>query len=70
VTVIVRTQDGAVWELPKGDRWTEPPAQPSTVPGADYESLYVVVYQGDRKIASFNPAEVLAVYSKDDVEPE
>jgi hypothetical protein len=42
-------------------------------PGYTYEpiieSLFVVVYRGDDKVASFNPTEVLAVYAEDDVEP-
>jgi hypothetical protein len=64
VTVIVRMLAGAVYAV-KGDYWTEPPANPE-----NGGSLYVVVYSGDRKVASFNPTEVLTVYDTDSLDLE
>jgi hypothetical protein len=61
VAVIVRMLAGTVYAV-KGDRWTEPPVNP-----ASDGSLFVVVYSGDRKVASFNPTEVLMVCDKDAV---
>jgi hypothetical protein len=102
MSVIVRLMSGIAMKV-DGDRWTEPPAQPSPIPGtlkADHEiteqqaadlrvkllarardheglvlgpgltyipieeSLFVIVYRGDDKVASFNPVEVLAVYTE------
>jgi hypothetical protein len=106
--IIVAMRDGAVFRV-KGDRWTEPPLQPSPIPGvlkADREldsqtaydlrrevlriaqnnepvalgtglsytpitePLFTEVYAGNRKVASFNPIEVRAVYFEDCAERE
>lgn len=102
MSVMVRMMTGTLWKV-KGDRWTEPPVQPSPIPGvlkSDFEvdremaeevsrevqvvaerrkylihgknwayepieeSLFVVVYDGDRKVAAFNPTEVLMIHDE------
>ncbi len=105
MSIIVRMNAGAAYKV-KGDRWTEPPVQPSPFPGvlehseleldkqqlaearqelaacagrgetpalgrgwhytSIQESLFIVVYQGDRKAAAFNPTEVDTIYFDDD----
>lgn len=52
--ILVHLDDGSVFKV-KGDRWTEPPAQPSA------ESLFVVVFSENKKIACFSPTEVNAI---------
>lgn len=54
--------NGAVLTV-KGDRWTEPPVSPESD-----ESLFIVVYQGNVKVAAVNPVEVILIHAEGAVE--